>query len=884
MSSIINKYKERKIFYTSIIVLILIFISSKYIFNSFSMLQPVKSITITSNNVSYANQDKGSWNITKSAKWTSEGKARITFDVDTIAKTPDDKYTDIIMVLDISGSMYGDKLNRVKTDSIELINFILSESNNKVGLITFESSSTLVSNLTNDKNSLIDQINTLNSNGNTNYYRALENVDNILKTYTKENNRECIVLFLTDGYPNTETPNEVGEYSYLKDTYPYITVNGVQYEMGDAILDPIKKVSDNQFIADMDSLNNVLFDASVSPEPYENFTITDYIDTNYFNISSIDNITTSIGESSLDGNKVTWNINNFRSGSKATMTIDVTLKSEYLNVGGTYPTNTKTDVTTKITGNNENLTTTNTPILQDNYVVMYDGNSPTGCTVSNVPDNETKKVFETVKISETKPTCIGYIFKGWKVVTDNVTKVNDDYFIMPEEDVTVRAEWSKLSLTKSVDGKVAKVQTLYNVMKDQAVMDNIQSEYVSSSTGIDFTQNNSDTNGKGVYKRAGTENDTYPIYYYRGDVNDNNVIFAGYCWKMVRTTDTGGIKMIYNGVPTDGKCNNTGTNTQIGTKEFNWNYTSPADVGYMYGTRYVYSSVTSSDLYYAPDVTYSGGTYTLTSKGSYNVEKKSDIRGSNLKYHHYTCGSSTGTTCASVKYVYYVDGSIARCITLTGGKKIEDALSDMLDNNTTSSTIKGSSTTEGTIDYWYYNNINNKNDSNGNSYSTYLEDAVYCNDRSFNNYTESGWNPDGGSTNDYLYFGSYGRKRRNNPSVTCPRAIDKFTVSNSIGNGKLDYPVGLLTVDEIRMSGGTVSNNSSYYLYTGKDWVSSSPGKLIHYGSSSVWCVGSNNGYLIDQDVYHTRGVRPVVSLKSGIRTSGGDGTKDDPYIVEVRE
>ena len=29
-------------------------------------------------------------------------------------------------------------------------------------------------------------------------------------------------------------------------------------------------------------------------------------------------------------------------------------------------------------------------------------------------------------------------------------KINDDYFIMPEEDVTIRAVWSKLSLTKSV--------------------------------------------------------------------------------------------------------------------------------------------------------------------------------------------------------------------------------------------------------------------------------------------------------------------------------------------------------------------------------------------------------------------------------------------------
>ena len=88
---------------------------------------------------------------------------------------------------------------------------------------------------------------------------------------------------------------------------------------------------------------------------------------------------------------------------------------------------------------------------------------------------------------------------------------------------------------------------LYNIIAQKSVMDNISSTYVSASTGIDFGAISSDTNGKGVYLRAGTQNDTYPIYYYRGAVEDNNVIFNNKCWKAVRTTDTGGVKLIYNG-------------------------------------------------------------------------------------------------------------------------------------------------------------------------------------------------------------------------------------------------------------------------------------------------------------------------------------------------
>ena len=50
---------------------------------------------------------------------------------------------------------------------------------------------------------------------------------------------------------------------------------------------------------------------------------------------------------------------------------------------------------------------------------------------------------------------------------------------------------------------------------------------------VDFGNKSSDSNGKGLYILPGTENDTYPIYYYRGAVDNNNVLFANFCWKIV---------------------------------------------------------------------------------------------------------------------------------------------------------------------------------------------------------------------------------------------------------------------------------------------------------------------------------------------------------------
>ena len=86
-----------------------------------------------------------------------------------------------------------------------------------------------------------------------------------------------------------------------------------------------------------------------------------------------------------------------------------------------------------------------------------------------------------------------------------------------------------------------------DIIKSSSVMDNVSSNYVSSDSGIDFANPSSDTNGKGVYMLSSTKDDLYPIYYYRGAVNNNNVLFANFCWKIVRTTETGGIKLIYNG-------------------------------------------------------------------------------------------------------------------------------------------------------------------------------------------------------------------------------------------------------------------------------------------------------------------------------------------------
>ena len=166
------------------------------------------------------------------------------------------------------------------------------------------------------------------------------------------------------------------------------------------------------------------------------------------------------------------------------------------------------------------------------------------------------------------------------------------------------------------------------------------------------------------------------------------------------------------------------------------------------------------------------------------------------------------------------------------------------------------------LESWYQTNIGSKADLTKNvaSGNYYCEQAkVKFSDR----YTS-------GSATMTLYS-SY------TPNFKC--SID--------GNGKgiVNASIGLLNYDEVVYAGGyTNQNNSNYYLYNSAIyWWTMSPAGLSDFQSrSTVWRV--NNTGSIDYNSFYkgnALSIRPVINLKSDTKISSGDGTKENPFVVE---
>lgn len=619
-----NKFKISFLGIFTICVLIL------FISNSFAVEVPVETTSFTSSNINYDSGESGAWKITRTASWISKNKAKVVYDLKT---NPSETSLPVDYVLVVDGSLNEHDASFSAPLKTLLNNMhYYNNISNRVAVIGFNDKAEILTDFTNDDtgtNTVLDNFLSASAHANKeiSYYAAFKALSEFMENYTSDGANIIKVIFVTDGKPVIDSPKEVSLYQGLKENYPELSVLGIQYSMGNEVVDAIKNVSDAQVVADKDTAWDVIPNIYLGYEDdnYDSFVFDDYFSAPF----TVDEVSVTRGIASINNEySVEWNLNDssqFVAGASARMTVYFNVSNEY-TVGDIIPISDTTTVNYSFVGGEKQDSDTNSPTLATGFKVNYDSNAPSGCVVSNMPSSDVVGIYNIVRPTTVVPKCKGYLFKEWKLVTSNITTNNDDSFNMPYKDVTYKATWSKASLNKSVDGTVAEKATLYGVLRDEVSNGGAVKEY----TG----KHQDSISGVGSSK----------IYYYTANndtsgaeiLNKNNVLFAGMCWQMIRTTDTGDVRMIYNGaVDSNGSC---GTDRK-GQYAFSGIEAITLNSEHYYGTDYTYDSILKKFK-------------AAGNKLAIDTAKPSSLIGS------YTClNTQKNASCSTLYQVLYVEDS-----------------------------------------------------------------------------------------------------------------------------------------------------------------------------------------------------------------------------------
>ena len=177
------------------------------------------------------------------------------------------------------------------------------------------------------------------------------------------------------------------------------------------------------------------------------------------------------------------------------------------------------------------------------------------------------------------------------------------------------------------------------------------------------------------------------------------------------------------------------------------------------------------------------------------------------------------------------------------------------------------------LDNWYKTHIL------GTSNESVIADAGFCNDRSLS--SGDGYSTTGSTTIYGPYHRYYQTKQ---PTLKCAQTNDLFTLStNTKGNKALTYPIGLITVDELMMSGyadGYI-NKSAYTYSTNTYWTLSPSGfSVTNAAAFDFYLYSTGSGSY--RWVTDSGGVRAVINLSSEAQISGGIGTANSPFLINV--
>lgn len=222
--------------------------------------------------------------------------------------------------------------------------------------------------------------------------------------------------------------------------------------------------------------------------------------------------------------------------------------------------------------------------------------------------------------------------------------------------------------------------------------------------------------------------------------------------------------------------------------------------------------------------------------------------------------------------------------------------------NSKNSSYKGSNA-ETVINTWATNKLS--------SYTSYLEDIIWCSDVSSRNpkYLSTLYD----NVNHFAYsgvqkFNRYVNDEVPRPTFNCPEgesSLVNTTTTNHVNYNEanpgydntdvttgLKSKVGMLTADEMLFAGASIGysknnvkaeiGNQKYYLYSSTvnnyAYYTMTPAA---YSNNTPFVYGFSGGYLgLINANSSGAGIRPALALKASVKISGGNGTASNPYVI----
>ena len=193
-------------------------------------------------------------------------------------------------------------------------------------------------------------------------------------------------------------------------------------------------------------------------------------------------------------------------------------------------------------------------------------------SISGIPTNYENIIEYSIKYENGNPVSIGDILNS-----------NSSKQIVVKTSYKKDISNSEL-ITSNLDLNLTLNMTYVQSDEEDEILSPFLQQLISENSSCFTKYEGQVTDQIGVTKEA--EN----VYFNRCD-DKRNIIFNNMCWQMIRTTETGGIKMIYNGDPVDGKCESTRGNHKGIVQS---NYTDQTlSSSYLYGSSFTYDISTN---------------------------------------------------------------------------------------------------------------------------------------------------------------------------------------------------------------------------------------------------------------------------------------------------